>query len=56
MLAQLQELNGERAEALASYRRLRNEVGSSPGRLLDGANAGIARLSNKETQASGKRH
>jgi hypothetical protein len=45
LLAQLQELNNERAQALASFRRLRSEVGNSPGRLLDGANAGIARLS-----------
>jgi hypothetical protein len=44
MLAQLQELNGDHAAALAAYRRLRSEVGNSPGRLLDGANAGIARL------------
>jgi hypothetical protein len=45
ILAQLQELNGDRAGALASYRRLRTQVANSPGRLLDGANAAIARLS-----------
>jgi hypothetical protein len=45
ILAQLQELNGDRDGALASYRRLRTQVANSPGRLLDGANAAIARLS-----------
>jgi hypothetical protein len=46
MLAQLQELNGERANALASYRRLQSQLGNNRGTLLDGANAGIKRLSN----------
>ena len=45
IVAQLQELNGERANALASYRRLRSEFGSSPGRVIDDANAAIERLS-----------
>jgi hypothetical protein len=45
ILAQLQELNGDRADALASYRRVRSELGSNPSRLVDGANAAIARLS-----------
>jgi tetratricopeptide (TPR) repeat protein len=46
MLAQLQEHNGERANALASYRRLQSQLGNNRGMLLDGANAGIKRLSN----------
>jgi hypothetical protein len=45
ILAQLQELNDERTDALASYRRLRSQLGGNPGRLLDGANAAIERLS-----------
>ena len=46
ILAQLQELNGERADALASYRRLRSQLGNERGTLVDGANAAIKRLSN----------
>jgi hypothetical protein len=45
ILAQLQELNGDRADALASYRRVRSELGSNPNRLVDGAKSAIARLS-----------
>jgi hypothetical protein len=45
ILAQLQELNGERTNALASYRMVRSQVGNSPGSLLDRANEGIKRLS-----------
>ncbi|HWP58278.1 MAG TPA: toll/interleukin-1 receptor domain-containing protein [Candidatus Acidoferrales bacterium] len=45
VLAQLQELNGERAHALASYRKLQSQVAGHPGPLLDGARAAIARLS-----------
>jgi len=45
MLAQLQELNGDRASALVSYRQLQSLVGNNQGSLLDGANAGIKRLS-----------
>jgi tetratricopeptide (TPR) repeat protein len=46
ILAELQELNGDRANALASYRQLRTRIGNSRGSLLDGSNAGIKRLSN----------
>jgi len=46
MLAQLQELNGERANALASYRRLQSQLGNYRGSLVDGTNAAIKRLSN----------
>jgi tetratricopeptide (TPR) repeat protein len=46
ILAELQELNGDRANALASYRQLRTRIGNAPGSLLDGSNAGIKRLSN----------
>lgn len=46
MLAQLQELNGDRTNALASYRRLRSQLGNERGSLLDGSNAAIKRLSN----------
>jgi hypothetical protein len=45
ILARLQELNGERTNALASYRMVRSQVGNSPGSLLDRANEGIQRLS-----------
>ena len=46
MLAQLQELSGDRTNALASYRRLRSQLGNARGSLLlDGANAAITRLS-----------
>jgi hypothetical protein len=45
ILAQLQELNGDRAGALVSYRRMRSHLGDSPGRLIDAANAGMERLS-----------
>jgi hypothetical protein len=46
IFAELQELNGDRANALASYRQLRTRIGNSRGSLLDGSNAGIKRLSN----------
>jgi hypothetical protein len=45
ILAQLQELNGDRASALALYRQLQSQLGSSPGALADGADAAIERLS-----------
>jgi hypothetical protein len=46
ILAQLQELNGDRANALASYQLLRSQVGNNPGRLLNVSNEAIKRLSN----------
>jgi hypothetical protein len=46
ILAQLQELNGERTNALASYRQLRSQLGNERGRLVDDSNAAIKRLSN----------
>ena len=46
MLAQLQELNGDRTNALASYRQLRSQLGNERGSLVDGSNAAIRRLSN----------
>jgi len=46
ILAQLQELNGDRSNALASYRRLRSELGNQQGRLLDDSDAAIKRLAN----------
>lgn len=45
MLAQLQELNGDRAAALEAYRGLQRRLRNSPGSLLDGTNAAIERLS-----------
>jgi tetratricopeptide (TPR) repeat protein len=45
ILAQLQELNGDRAKALASYRQLRLQLGSQRGRLVDQSDAAIKRLS-----------
>lgn len=45
MLAQLQELNGDRATALEAYRGLQRRLRNSPGSLLDGTNAAIERLS-----------
>jgi hypothetical protein len=46
MLAQLQELNGDRTNALASYRRLQSQLGNESGSMVDGSNAAIKRLSN----------
>jgi tetratricopeptide (TPR) repeat protein len=46
MLAQLQELNGDRSDALASYRRLQSQIGNQRGPLVDGSDAAIKRLSN----------
>ena len=46
ILAQLQELNGDRTDALASYRQVRSEFGSGPSSIADGADAAIKRLSN----------
>jgi len=46
ILAQLQELNGDRSNALASYRLLRSQIGNNPGSLLNAAIEGIKRLSN----------
>ena len=45
MVAQLQELNGDRAAALEAYRGLQRRLRNSPGSLLDGTNAAIERLS-----------
>ncbi len=46
ILAQLQELNGDRDRALASYRQLRSQLGNESGPLVAGSNAAIKRLSN----------
>ncbi len=46
ILAQLQELNGDRSTALASYRLLRRQIGNNPGPLLSASNEAIKRLSN----------
>jgi hypothetical protein len=46
ILAQLQELSGDRTNALASYRQLRSQLGNERGSLVDAANAAIKRLSN----------
>jgi hypothetical protein len=46
ILAQLQELNGDRANALASYRLLRSQLGNNRGPLLNASNEAIKRLSN----------
>jgi len=46
ILAQLQELNGHRADALASYRKLRSQFGNERNSLADASNAAIQRLSN----------
>jgi len=45
MLAQLQELNGDRTNALASYRLMRSQVENNPGSLLNASNEAIKRLS-----------
>jgi hypothetical protein len=45
ILAQLQELNGDRVNALASYRPLRIQLGNQRGRLVDQSDAAIKRLS-----------
>jgi hypothetical protein len=45
ILAQLQELNGDRTNALASYRNLRSQLGSARGSLVDQSDAAIKRLS-----------
>lgn len=44
ILAQLQELNGDRANALASYRQLHSEIGNERGPLVDDSAAAIKRL------------
>jgi hypothetical protein len=44
MLAQFQELNGDRTDALASYQKLRSLLGGARGTLLDYSNAAIKRL------------
>ena len=46
VLAQLQELSGDRANALASFRQLQSELGKERGPVADGSNAAIKRLSN----------
>jgi PAS domain-containing protein len=46
ILAQLQELNGDRSNALASYRRVRSQLGNERGPLVDDSDAAIKRLSN----------
>lgn len=46
MLAQLQELSGDRTNALASYRQLLSRLGKERGSLMDASNAAIKRLSN----------
>ena len=46
ILAQLQEFNGDRAAALASYRKLRSQLGNERSSLVDASNAAIKRLSN----------
>jgi hypothetical protein len=45
-LAQLEEVNGDRASALASFRQLRGQLGNERGPVVDGTNAAIKRLSN----------
>lgn len=47
ILAQLQELSGDRTNALASYQKLRSKLGSARGSLLDHSNAAIKRLSKQ---------
>ena len=47
ILAQLQELNGDRTNALASYQKLRSHLGSARGPLVDHSNAAIKRLSKQ---------
>jgi len=44
ILAQLQELNGDRSDALASYRQLQSQLGNERGPLVDGSDAAIKRL------------
>jgi hypothetical protein len=46
ILAQLQELNGDRTNALASYRLLQSQLGNNRGPLLNASNEAIKRLSN----------
>jgi len=48
ILAQLQELNGDRINALASYRQLRRGLGNETGRLVDDSDAAIKRLGNQQ--------
>ena len=45
MLAQFYELNGDRSNALALYRRLQKQLGNARGSMADGVNAAIKRLS-----------
>jgi hypothetical protein len=45
ILAQFQELNGDRTNALASYEKLRSQLGSARSSLVDHSNAAIKRLS-----------
>jgi hypothetical protein len=49
-LAMLQEVAGQREEALANYRAVRAKLAKRPGSLLDAADAGIKRLSSKEVR------
>lgn len=44
ILAQFQELNGDRANALASYRQLQSEIGNERGPLVDDSATAIKRL------------
>jgi tetratricopeptide (TPR) repeat protein len=46
MLAQLQEITGDRTNALASYRQLRGGLTNERGPLVDRSDAAIKRLSN----------
>jgi TIR domain len=47
ILAQLQELNGDRTSALASFHQLQSQLGNERGPVADGANAAIKRLSKQ---------
>jgi hypothetical protein len=46
ILAQLQELNGDRTNALASYRQLRSRLGNERGPLVYDSDEAIKRLAN----------
>ncbi len=45
ILAQLQELNGDRTDALSSYQKVRSQLGSAHSSLADHSNTAIKRLS-----------
>lgn len=47
ILAQLQELSGDRTNALASYQKLRSKLGNARSSLVDPSNAAIKRLSKQ---------